>query len=157
MGGEDRPGAWFRAMTTTSDATLSSFRGTLLRPDDDGYDAARRLWNAAIDRRPAFIARCTGTADVAAAVRFGTAHDLTIAVRGGGHSLPGQSLCDGGLMIDLSSMRGIRVDPSRRQAHAQPGCLLRDLDTATEAVGLATPGGEISHTGIAGLTLGGGI
>jgi FAD/FMN-containing dehydrogenase len=142
---------------TTLDAALSSFRGTVLRPGDDGYDSARRLWNAAIDRRPAFIARCTDAADVAAAVRFGTRHDLPIAVRGGGHSIPGHSVCDGGLMIDLSPMRAIRIDPDRRRAHAQPGCTLRDLDTATEAVGLATPGGEISHTGIAGLTLGGGV
>jgi FAD/FMN-containing dehydrogenase len=142
---------------TILDATLSSFRGTVLRPGDDGYDPARRLWNAAIDRRPAFIARCTCTADVAAAVRFGTAHDLPLAVRGGGHSIPGHSVCDGGLMVDLSPMRAVRVDPDRQRADAQPGCTLRDLDTATEAAGLATPGGEISHTGIAGLTLGGGV
>jgi FAD/FMN-containing dehydrogenase len=142
---------------TTLDATLSSFHGTLLRPGDDGYDSARRLWNAAIDRRPAFIARCTDTADVAAAVRFATAHDLPLAVRGGGHSIPGHSVCDGGVTVDLSPMRAIRVDAAGRRAHAQPGCTLRELDTATEAAGLATPGGEISHTGIAGLTLGGGV
>jgi FAD/FMN-containing dehydrogenase len=142
---------------TTSDATLAAFRGTLLRPGDEGYESARRLWNAAIDRRPAFIARCTCTDDVAAAVRFGTAHDLPLAVRDGGHSIPGHSLCDGGLVVDLSPMRQVDLDPPARRAHAQPGCTMRDLDATTEAAALATPGGEISHTGIAGLTLGGGV
>lgn len=142
---------------TILDTTLRTFRGTLLRPGEGGYDDARRLWNAAHDRRPAFIARCTGTADVAAAVRFGTAHDLPLAVRGGGHSIPGHSACDGGLMIDLSPMAAVAVDAGQRLAHAGPGATLRELDLATEAHGLATPGGEISHTGVAGLTLGGGV
>jgi hypothetical protein len=142
---------------TTTNTTLAGFAGSLMRPDDHGYDDARRLWNAAFDRRPAFIARCTSTADVASAIRFGTAHGLEIAVRGGGHSLAGHSVVDGGLMVDLSPMRTIEVDREARLAHVQPGCTLRELDTATEAHGLATPAGEISHTGIAGLTLGGGV
>ena len=142
---------------TTIDSTLTGFRGALLRPGDADYDTARRIWNGAIDRRPAFIAQCTSTADVAAAVRFAVDARLPLAVRGGGHSIPGHSVNEGGLVLDLSLLREVAVDPARRRAAAQPGVLLRELDAATQAHGLATPGGEISHTGIAGLTLGGGV
>jgi len=131
--------------------------GELLRPGDTGYDQARRLWNGAIDRRPAFIARCRTTAEVAAAVRFAAGNGLLLAVRGGGHSIPGWSVCEGGLMIDLSPMKSVHVDAHKRIATAEPGVLLAEYDAATQAAGLASPGGEISHTGIAGLTLGGGI
>jgi FAD/FMN-containing dehydrogenase len=136
---------------------LDGFRGQLLQPHDDGYDAARRLWNGAVDRRPALIARCAGTADVVSAVRMARRHDLLVAVRGGGHSIPGHSVCDGGLVIDLSPMKLVEVDPAGRLAHVQPGVLLGEYDAATCAHGLASPGGEISHTGVAGLTLGGGV
>ncbi|MBL1077055.1 FAD-binding oxidoreductase [Nocardia sp. 2] len=142
-------------MTITGDASLQDFAGHLLRPGDAEYERARRVWNGAIDRRPAFIAACHGTADVAAAVRFGVRHELPLAVRGGGHSIPGLSVCEGGLMVDLSPMKGIRLDGDR--VRVEPGVLWRELDAATEAHGLAVPGGEISHTGVAGLTLGGGV
>ena len=138
-------------------STLAGFEGEILRPHDHGYDAARRLWNAAVDRRPALIARCTSATDVVAAVRFAADAGLPLAVRGGGHSIPGHSVCEGGLVADLSPMRDITVDPATRIAAAGPGVLLRELDAATQAHGLGTPAGEISHTGIAGLTLGGGV
>ncbi len=131
--------------------------GEILRPGDAGYDEARAIWNGAIDRRPAFIVRCRTTAEVAAAVRFAAQSGLLLAVRAGGHSIPGWSVCEGGVMIDLSLMKGIEVDPLRRIARAQPGLLWHDYDAAVQAHGLASPGGEISHTGVAGLTLGGGI
>jgi FAD/FMN-containing dehydrogenase len=144
-------------MTATIPTTVAGFRGLVLGPDAPDYDRARRVWNAAVDRRPALIARCAGAADVIAAVRFGREHSLQIAVRGGGHSVPGFSTCDDGLVIDLSEMRGIRVDPQGRIAFAQPGLTWAEFDGETQAFGLATPGGEVSDTGIAGLTLGGGI
>ncbi len=132
-------------------------RGPLLRPESDGYEAARKLWNGMFDRRPALIARCAGTADVIRAVNFARDHRLHVAVRGGGHSFPGHSICDGGLLIDLSAMKGIRVDPAARRAQAQPGVKWIDFDHETQAFGLATSGGTVSDTGIAGLTLGGGL
>ena len=135
----------------------AGLRGQLLRPSDDGYDAARTLWNAMIDKRPALIARCAGTADVIRSVGFARDQRLLVAVRGGGHNVAGNSVCDGGLMIDLSPMKGIRVDPVRRTARAEAGCTWRDLDHECQAFGLATTGGVIPTTGIAGLTLGGGI
>src|SRR5690606_39795795 len=121
----------------------AALRGQLLLPGQDGYDEARRIWNGAFDRRPALIARCAGAADVMRAIDFARAHDLLVAVRGGGHSLSGQSVCDGGLMIDLSRMRGIRVDPAARRARAEPGVLLGELDRETQAFGLATPAGTV--------------
>jgi len=133
------------------------FRGALLRPGEEGYDEARRIWNGAIDRRPALIARCAGADDVVAAVRFARERDLLVSVRGGGHSIAGHSVCDGGLMIDLSLMKSIRVDPSARTARAAGGVLWAEFDRATQPFGLATTGGIISHTGIGGLTLGGGL
>jgi len=133
------------------------FRGTLVRPGDPTYDEHRRVWNGSIDRHPALIARCAGVADVIAAVRFGRATGLLVAVRSGGHSFPGQSTCDDGLVIDLSPMRGIRVDPEAQTVRAQAGVLLGELDRETQAFGKAVPAGIVTHTGMAGLTLGGGI
>lgn len=135
----------------------ASLRGDLLWAGETGYDAARQLWNGSFDRHPALIARCAGTADVIRSVQFARAHGLLTAVRGGGHSVSGQSECDGGLVIDLSSMKGIRVDAARRRAAAQPGVLLGELDSQTQAFGLATTLGTVPDTGIAGLTLGGGL
>ena len=134
-----------------------SFRGRLVRPGDGDYDSARRLWNGSIDRYPALVAQCAGVADVIDAVKFARETGITVAVRGGGHSFPGLSSCDGGLVIDLSLMRGIRVDPRTRTARAQAGALLGELDRETQAFGLAVPAGIVTHTGLAGLTLGGGI
>jgi hypothetical protein len=133
------------------------FGGQLVRTGDPIYDEARAIWNGSIDRHPALIARCAGVADVIAAVKFGRRTGLPVAVRGGGHSFPGLSTCDGGLVIDLSPMRGIRVDPETRTGRAQAGVLLGELDRETQAFGLAVPAGIVTHTGLAGLTLGGGI
>ena len=132
-------------------------RGQLVRPGDDGYDEARAIWNGAHDRRPALIVRCAGVADVMRAVDFARSENLLVAVRGGGHSLPGFSTCDGGVVIDLSAMTGVRVDPARRTAVAEGGCTWADFDHETQAFGLAVTGGLVSTTGIAGFTLGGGI
>lgn len=143
------------------EATLDSFRaglrGELLTTDAADYDPARAVWNAMIDKRPALIVRCRGAADVISAVNFARGHGLLLSVRGGGHSVAGTALCDGGLTIDLSSMRGIRVDPVGRTARAEPGLTWKELDHETLAFGLATTGGTVSSTGIAGLTLGGGV
>ena len=134
-----------------------SFRGQVLRPIDSSYDEHRRVWNGSINRFPALIARCAGVADVRAAVRFARQTSLPVAVRSGGHSFPGLSVCDNGIVIDLGSMKGIRVDPETRTARVQAGALLADLDRETQEFGLAAPAGIVSHTGVAGLTLGGGI
>ena len=133
------------------------FRGALLRPGEEGYDEARRIWNGAIARRPALIARCAGADDVVEAVRFARERDLLVSVRGGGHAVAGHAVCDGGLMIDLSLMKAIRIDAAARTARAGGGVLWSELDRATQPAGLATTGGIISHTGIGGLTLGGGL
>src|SRR5690606_35080120 len=133
------------------------FRGALLLSGEEGYDEARRVWNGAIDRRPALIARCAGADDVVVAVRFARERDLLVSVRGGGHAIAGHGVCDRGLMIDLSLMKGIRVDPASGTARAAGGVLWSELDRATQAFGLATTGDIISHTGIGGLTLGGGL
>jgi FAD/FMN-containing dehydrogenase len=132
-------------------------RGELLRPAHDGYEVARKVFNAMIDKRPALIARCAGAADVIECVRFARAHDLVVSVRGGGHSVAGWGTCDGGLMIDLSRMKGMRVDPARRTVRAEAGLTLGEFDRETQAFGLATTLGAFSTTGIAGLTLGGGL
>jgi FAD/FMN-containing dehydrogenase len=137
-------------------AFRASLRGHLLLTGEDGYEEARTIWNGMIDRRPALIARCAGTADVITCVKFARANDLLVAVRGGGHGVAGHAVCDGGLMIDLSRMKGMRVDPVRRTARAEPGLTWGEFDHETQAFGLATTGGQISTTGIAGLTLGGG-
>lgn len=134
-----------------------SLRGPVLRPGDDGYDAARQVWNGMINRRPALIVRCAGVADVLAAVQLARDYGLLVAVRAGGHNVAGTAVCDGGLVIDLSAMKGLHVDPMARTARAQPGLLWGEYDHETQAFGLATPGGIVTHTGIAGLTLGGGI
>jgi hypothetical protein len=134
-----------------------SFRGELIRSGHAGYESARRVWNGNIDRRPALIARCTGVADVQRAVEFAQRHGLRVSVRGGGHSAPGYGTNDGGLVIDLSPMKGIRVDPQRRTVRAEGGVLWRELDRETQVFGLATTGGTVSNTGIGGLTLGGGL
>jgi FAD/FMN-containing dehydrogenase len=141
----------------TIDELKAGCRGALLRPGDAEYDAARRVDNAMIDRRPAVIARCAGVADVLAAVRFARAHDVLVSVRAGGHNVAGNAVCDGGLMIDLSPMKGIRVDPASRTAQVQAGVTWGELDAESQAFGLATTGGVISTTGVAGLTLGGGV
>ncbi len=130
--------------------------GALLRPGDVNYDEARRVWNGMIDKRPALIARCRGVNDVINSVRFARTHELLVAVRGGGHNIAGNAVCDGGLMIDLSPMKGVRVDPVHRIASAQSGVTWGELDRETQIFGLAVTGGQISTTGIAGLTLGGG-
>jgi len=132
-------------------------RGQLLLAGEEGYDRARIIWNRAFDRKPALIARCAGAADVTAAVNFARTHGLLTAVRAGGHSLSGQSVCDGGLMIDLSLMGGIRIDPFAKRARVEPGVLLAALDRETQAFDLAAPLGTVSDTGAAGLTLGGGF
>jgi FAD binding domain-containing protein/berberine-like enzyme len=142
---------------TAVDELERSFAGELLRPEDPTYGEHRRIWNGSIDRAPALIARCTGVADVIRAVRFARRNELEVAVRGGGHSFPGLSVCDGGLVIDLRQMKGIRVDPEARTARAQAGVLLGELDRETQAFGHAVPAGIVTHTGLAGLTLGGGI
>ena len=135
----------------------ASLRGRLLRRGDDAYDEARRVWNGMFDRRPTLIARCGGVADVIAAVNLARTSGWRVAVRGGGHSFPGHSVCQDGLVIDLSPMKGIRVDPASRTARAQAGVKWLEFDHETQAFGLATTGGTASDTGIAGLTLGGGL
>ena len=135
----------------------SSLRGELLRLGDPGYEPARELWNGMIDRRPALVARCVGVEDVAAAVNFARDHDVLLAVRGGGHGVAGHAVCDRGLVVDLSEMKGIVIDPAALTARAEGGCTLGDLDGETQRHGLATPLGVVTRTGIAGLTLSGGI
>jgi hypothetical protein len=137
-------------------AFARQFRGDLIRPEDPRYDSARALYNAMIDRRPALIARCRDVADVNAAMKFARAHGLRIAVRGGGHNGAGFGSCDGGVVIDLSPLNGVRVDPATRSVRVEAGCTQGDMDHATHAFGLAVPAGIVSTTGIAGLTLGGG-
>jgi FAD/FMN-containing dehydrogenase len=134
-----------------------SIRGDVITPADPRYDEARAVWNGMIDKRPALIVRCSGVADVVAAVQFARSQDLELAVRGGGHSLPGFSTTDGGIVVDLSPMKGIRVDPDARRAIAQGGVTWGELDQETQAFGLAVTGGLISSTGIAGFALGGGV
>ena len=138
-------------------ALRQQLRGTLLQPADAGYDAARSLFNAMIDKRPRLIAQCANVADVMSCVRFARQHDLLLAVRGGGHNGGGLGSCDAGLVIDLGRLRGIRVDPAAHTVRAEGGCTWGDVDHATHAFGLATPSGVISTTGVGGLTLGGGI
>ncbi len=154
------------ATTTGADAVLeeaaveefkAGLRGELLRPGDGGYEDARTIWNAMIDKRPALIARCAGAADVIHCVNFARTNKLLVAVRGGGHDVAGNAVCDGGLVIDLSRMKGIRVDPTRRTVRAEPGLTWGEFDQETQAFGLATTGGFVPTTGIAGLTLGGGL
>ena len=134
----------------------AGFRGRLIGPQDNDYDDARALYNAMIDKKPALIAKCANVADVIAAVKFGRQHDLDTAIRGGGHNGPGLASVDDGLVIDLSPMNGIRIDPQAKTARVEPGCTWGDIDHATHAFGLATVSGVLSTTGVGGLTLGGG-
>jgi FAD/FMN-containing dehydrogenase len=138
-------------------AFKTAFKGPVLTADDAAFDDTRKIWNAMIDRRPGLIARCTGTADVVQAVRFARQHGLLSSVRGGGHNIAGLAVCEGGLMIDMSLLRGVWVDPARRVAQAQAGCTLGDVDRETQLHGLAAVLGFVSATGIAGLTVGGGF
>ena len=147
-------------MSTIADAIEideAAIRGHVVRPEDPDYDRQRRIWNGSFDKHPALIVRCAGVADVIAAVKLGRASGLPVAVRSGGHSFPGLSVADDALLIDLSPMKGVRVDPERRTARVQAGVLLGELDQETQAFGLAVPSGIVTHTGVAGLTLGGGI
>ena len=144
-----------------ADTTIQRFSkrlsGALIRPADDRYDDARSVWNGMIDKHPAAIAQCAGVADVVASVHLARKHDLPVAVRGGGHNVAGTAICGGALVIDLSEMNGVRVNPEAQTARAEAGATWADLDRETQVFGLATPGGVVSTTGIAGLTLGGGI
>jgi hypothetical protein len=144
-------------MTDDLDSLRQGIEGEVIRPRDPPYNEARRVWNGAIDRNPAVIVRCAAVSDVVAAVRFARERDLLVSVRGGGHGVGGHAICEGGLVIDLSPMKAIEVEPSRRIARAEAGVLWGEFDRATQAFGLATTGGVVTHTGIAGLTLGGGI
>src|SRR5438309_8057627 len=143
------------------DATLrelrEALRGELVLPEDAAYDEARSVWNGMIDRRPALIARCSGTDDVIEAIRFARSEGLEVAVRGVGHNVAGNATCDGGLVIDLSPMKGVRVDTEATSVRAQGGLTWGELDAETQAFGLATTGGLVTTTGVAGFTLGGGI
>jgi FAD/FMN-containing dehydrogenase len=141
----------------TVDQLKSAFRGELIQPTDASYEAARKVFNGMIDKRPRLIARCVDVADVMAALAFGRENGLLIAIRGGGHNGGGLGTCDDGLVIDLSRMKGIRVDPAAKTVRVEPGCVWGDVDHATHAFGMATPCGFIASTGVAGLTLGGGI
>jgi FAD/FMN-containing dehydrogenase len=134
-----------------------AFRGELIQPGDGAYESARKVYNGMIDKRPKVIARCADVADVMAAVQFGRENDLLTAIRGGGHNGAGLGTCDGGLVIDLSRMKGVRVDPAARTVRVGAGCVWGDVDHTTHVFGMAVPSGIISTTGVAGLTLGGGI
>ncbi|ELZ21402.1 FAD-binding oxidoreductase [Natrinema limicola] len=151
------------AVTTTpvDDGAIDGFgeglHGELLRPGDPNYDETRAIWNGMIDRRPALIARAMGVSDVIAAVNFAREHDMLLAIRGAGHNIAGNAVCDDGLMLDLSTMRSVQVDPEGQTARVEPGATLADFDHEAQAFGLATPLGINSTTGVAGLTLGGGF
>ena len=157
------PGSRLDTPTDTEafSAAVETLRGTLrgeaLSEGEDGYDAARAVWNAMIDRRPALIVRAKGVADVIDTVNFARDNALPVSIRGGAHNVAGHAVCDGGVMIDLSLMRAVHVDPEKRRARVEGGCTWGDLDRESQVFGLATPGGLISDTGIAGLTLAGGI
>lgn len=148
-------------MTTMKSDVIDDFksrlRGQLIQPNDAGYDEARKIWNAMIDKKPGMIVHCAGAADVMASVAFARDHELLLAIRGGGHNIAGSALCDGGLVIDLSGMRSVRVDPDLRRAWVEGGATLADVDHEAQAFGLATPLGINSTTGVGGLTLGGGF
>jgi FAD/FMN-containing dehydrogenase len=152
-----RDGSSLALESKAIDALRSSLRGSLLRFGDDGYYEARTVWNAMIDRKPALIARCVGVSDIVTALRFAREHGIALSIKGGGHNIAGLAVAEGGLMLDLSLMRGVWVEPRARVANAQPGCLLGDVDRETQLHGLASVLGFVSATGITGLTLGGGF
>src|SRR5688572_1231612 len=138
-------------------ALRASLRGTVVTSADASYDSIRRVYNGSIDRRPAAIVRCAGASDVMRAIAFAQDSSLPLSIRGGGHNVGGRAVCQDGVMIDLSTMKSIRVDPARKRVHAEPGVTYKEFDHETQAFGLATTGGTVSATGIAGLTLGGGL
>jgi FAD/FMN-containing dehydrogenase len=141
----------------TVTALRGKLRGTVVLPGEDGYDTARSIWNAMIDRRPGLVVRCLGAADVINAIKLARDERLLVAVRSGGHNIAANAVCDGGFLIDLSLMRSVRVDPASRMARVEPGATLADFDKEAQGFGLATPLGINSTTGVAGLTLGGGF
>src|SRR5512143_1406520 len=143
--------------SSAMESLKDGLRGSLFLPEDVGYEKARTVWNAMIDRRPALVAHCAGVNDIKRVVDFARAHGLLTSVKGGGHNIAGSAVCDGGLLIDLSGMRSVRIDPEARVAHVEPGVTLGDFDAEAQAFGLATPLGINSTTGVAGLTLGGGF
>jgi FAD/FMN-containing dehydrogenase len=142
---------------TGVEAFRNNFQGQIILPLDPAYDTARRIWNASIDKYPGMIVRCSGVADVVSAVKFARANNLLVAVRSGGHNVGGRALCDDGMVIDLSAMKGVFVDPHARTVLVQAGATLGDVDRETYIHGLAVPLGVVSRTGVAGLTLGGGV
>ncbi|MBV9324104.1 MAG: FAD-binding oxidoreductase [Chloroflexi bacterium] len=156
-GVEASPGAPLSVSQTAIEHFRDALAGALIESRSQEYNTARRVWNASVDKRPAWIAQCSGASDVVRSVQFARENQLVVAVRGGGHSVAGKSVCDGGLVIDLSMMKGVQVDPARRTVIAQPGLRLGELDRQTHVFGLATPLGIVSDTGVAGLTLGGGL
>ena len=139
------------------DTLKASVRGRIISPSDTDYDEARKVWNATIDRRPALIVRCAGTADVIAALSFARNNGVLVSIRGGSHNIAGSAVSDDALMIDLSALKSVRIDPQAKRAYVEPGALLSDFDHEAQAFGLATPLGINSTTGVAGLTLGGGF
>ncbi|HEU4928876.1 MAG TPA: FAD-binding oxidoreductase [Candidatus Krumholzibacteria bacterium] len=153
----DREGARMELESKHVDALRASLRGAVMVEGDAAYNDSRSIWNAMIDRKPALIARCIGVSDIVACVNFARQHGIALSMKGGGHNIAGTAVTDGGLMIDLSGMRGVWVDPKNRVAHVQPGCLLGDVDRETQLHGLAALMGFVSMTGATGLTLGGGI
>lgn len=150
-------GCGLAAIDKAIDAFSAGWDGEVIRPGDSGYDEARKVWNAMIDRRPRVIVRCRTPEDVVRAVNFARDQGMPISVRGGGHSASGSAICDGGLVVDLSTMKAVHVDTNRREATAEGGVTLREFDLKTQEFGLATTGGVVSATGIAGFTLGGGL
>src|SRR5689334_10107952 len=140
-----------------TEAFIARIRGAVLRPGDEGYDEARSIWNGLIDRRPALIVQCTGTADVVDAVNFAREQGLRLSVKGGGHNVAGNATNDGGLVLDLSAMRGVHVDPQNGIVRAEGGATWGEVDRESQLHGLAVPGGVVSTTGVAGLTLHGGV
>jgi FAD/FMN-containing dehydrogenase len=157
----ERPTLKRRDGTVVDEARVEAFKGDfhgrMILPGDADYDTARRVWNASIDKHPGLIARCSEVANIVRAVTFARANNLLVAVRGGGHNVGGRALCDDGIVIDLSAMKNVVVDPHRRTVRVDPGATLGDVDRETHLYGLAVPTGVVSRTGIAWLTLGGGI
>jgi FAD/FMN-containing dehydrogenase len=144
-------------LASSIESLRTTLRGEVIMPSGASYETARRVWNAMIDKRPLLIVACVGVADVIATVNFARENHLPLAVRGGGHSVAGNGTCDGGIVLDFSRMKSVRVDPARRTARAEAGVLWQEFDHETQAFGLATTGGTVGDTGIAGLTLGGGF